>query len=194
MLLYMVTLSTKLWWQSWPQNSIFLFYHAYNPFHMNSDMWQSVTIIYCTSMVLSCFLPLVKGGSRTSAQYRIRQIIWGGKLSWFLWILLTTNVLPLKIFLEYQCRPLTTQSMLPPCLINNEQSVEMLHGTCYHFFNSYYISISWISLFIITNQLFSNHRIQQNFWIGKLLQLDCKMGIHRKTFAVAYLWELKGIT
>jgi len=30
--------------------------------------------------------------------------------------LLTTNVLPLKIFLEYQRRPLTTQSMVLPGL------------------------------------------------------------------------------
>jgi len=42
--------------------------------------------------------------------------------------LLTTNVLPLKIFLEYWGHPLTTQSMIPPCLINNEQSIEMLCG------------------------------------------------------------------
>jgi len=47
----------------------------------------------------------------------------------FCGFLLTTNVLPLKIFLEYQCHPLTTQSMVPPGLINNEQSVEMLSGT-----------------------------------------------------------------
>jgi len=30
--------------------------------------------------------------------------------------LLTANVLPLKIFLEYQCRPLSTQNMVPPSL------------------------------------------------------------------------------
>jgi len=64
----------------------------------------------------------------------IRQIIRGGKLSRFL---LTENVLPLEIFLEYWRRPLTTQSMVPPGLINNEQSVEMLRGTwptiCYQF-------------------------------------------------------------
>jgi len=30
--------------------------------------------------------------------------------------LLTANILPLKIFLEYRCRPVTTQSMVPPGL------------------------------------------------------------------------------
>jgi len=30
--------------------------------------------------------------------------------------LLTTNILPLKIFLEYQCCPLITQSLVPPGL------------------------------------------------------------------------------
>jgi len=40
-----------------------------------------------------------------------------------------TNVSPLKIYLKYQHHPLTTQSMVPPCLINNEPSVEMLRGT-----------------------------------------------------------------
>jgi len=39
------------------------------------------------------------------------------------------SVLPLKIFLEYQRNPLTTQSMVPPCLINNKQGIEMLCGT-----------------------------------------------------------------
>jgi len=34
----------------------------------------------------------------------------------FCGLLLTTNVLPLKIFLEYQHHPLTTQSMVPPGL------------------------------------------------------------------------------
>jgi len=36
--------------------------------------------------------------------------------------LLTANVLPLKIFLEYQHHPLTTQSMVPPGLkvLNHE--------------------------------------------------------------------------
>jgi len=43
--------------------------------------------------------------------------------------LLTVNVLPLKIFLEYWHRPLTTQSMVPPGLMNNEQSVDMLRDT-----------------------------------------------------------------
>jgi len=43
--------------------------------------------------------------------------------------LLTANVLPLKIFLEYWHCPLTTQSMVPSGLINNKQSVEMLCGT-----------------------------------------------------------------
>jgi len=45
--------------------------------------------------------------------YFTRQIIRGGKLSWFL---LTTNVLPLKFFLEYWHHPLITQSMVPPGL------------------------------------------------------------------------------
>ena len=34
----------------------------------------------------------------------------------FCGFLLTVNVLPLKFFLEYQRRPLTTQSMVPPGL------------------------------------------------------------------------------
>jgi len=77
----------------------------------------------------------------------------------FCGFLLTANVLPLKIFLEYRHRPPTTQSMVPPGLINNEQSIEILNDLlCYHFFNSYCISISWISLFPLTNQLFSNYR------------------------------------
>jgi len=33
-----------------------------------------------------------------------------------------------KIFLKYQHCPLTKQSMVPPHLINNEQSIEMLCG------------------------------------------------------------------
>jgi len=45
--------------------------------------------------------------------YHIRQIIRGGKLFWFSQILLTVNILPLKIFLECQPHPLTAQSMVP---------------------------------------------------------------------------------
>ena len=37
--------------------------------------------------------------------------------------LLTVNVLPLRVFLEYWRRPLTTQRMVSPHLIDNEQSV-----------------------------------------------------------------------
>jgi len=48
--------------------------------------------------------------------YHIRQIIQGGNFRDFCGFLLTTNVLPLKIFLEYRRRPLTTQSMVPPGL------------------------------------------------------------------------------
>jgi len=39
-----------------------------------------------------------------------------GKFSQFCGFLLIANVLPLKIFLEYRCHPLTTQSTVPPGL------------------------------------------------------------------------------
>jgi len=45
-----------------------------------------------------------------------------------LWIFANCECFTLKIFLEYRHHPLTTQSMVPPCLVNNEQSIEMLHG------------------------------------------------------------------
>jgi len=53
----------------------------------------------------------------------------GENFNGFCGFLLTVNVLPLKIFLEYWCHPLTTQSVVPPHLINNEQSVEVSRGT-----------------------------------------------------------------
>jgi len=43
--------------------------------------------------------------------------------------LLTMNIIPLKVFLEYRHHPLTTQSMVLCRVINNEQSIEMLCGT-----------------------------------------------------------------
>ena len=49
----------------------------------------------------------------TTVTYCIRQIIREGKLSQFSRIWLIANVLPLKIFLEYQLCPLTKQSMVP---------------------------------------------------------------------------------
>jgi len=52
--------------------------------------------------------------------YHICQIIQGENFHGFRGFLLTANVLPLKIFLEYRYRPLTTRSMVPHCLINNE--------------------------------------------------------------------------
>jgi len=98
--------------------------------------------------------------ARLMILYCIRQIIRGGKLSWFLWIFANRKCFTIEIFLEYQRRPLTTQSMVLPGLINNEQSIEMLCGTwptMLPLFNSYCILISWISLFPLKNQLFSNY-------------------------------------
>jgi len=38
--------------------------------------------------------------------------------------------------------------------------------------------------------VFPTYRIRQNFRVGKLSRLECKMAIHGKTFAVACLWTL----
>jgi len=86
----------------------------------------------------------------------------GGNFCGFRGFLLTANVLPLKNFLECQCHPLTTQSMVPPHLTNNEQSIKMLpwhggHGLpCYHFLTApTYRSLGFPSS--LSNHLFSNH-------------------------------------
>jgi len=73
------------------------------------------------SLLLACW-----NGMQTKMPYMSNHS--KGSFHGFCGFLLTTNVLPFKIFLDYQHRPLTTQSMVPPHLINNKQGVEMLYG------------------------------------------------------------------
>jgi len=94
--------------------------------------------------------------------YCMRQIIRGGKLSQFLWIFANCKCFTIENFpwilvpSTNYTKHVTTSSYKQRAKHWNVMW-HVAYYIYYHFFNSYCISISWISLFPLTNQLFSNY-------------------------------------
>jgi len=83
--------------------------------------WFSHTVPRCICTYVSssyicnkCIVTITYG--LIALWYHVCEIIWGENFCSFHGFFLMANVLPLKIFLEYQHHPLTTQSMVPPGL------------------------------------------------------------------------------